>query len=215
MLDRFRLRYPALHILCSSMLFSLLFPLLALLDREDGPISQISGMAFLLSLGCISIPVQMALIVEKSLPDCPPFWRVRYGAANAAWYFACFCLLAGFRFPSFDVVAGVSGAIVFGVLMTKFGGKEAPTPDLFDTERPFLRSQFTEAFRLIWGGVLLLIALGLSVIDIGGTAPAIFVFIIASGLVIPFPFRNKTGWHEGDLLTVIGFAAATAGLFLA
>jgi hypothetical protein len=216
MLETLRLRYPTLTILFFSILLSLLFPLLAPLYPEDGPIPPLSGMAFLLALGCFSFPVLIALRAERSLPDCPPFWRVRYGAANGAYFFACFCLLTGTRFPSFDVVTDVSGAVIFGTIMAlavDFRGTQVS--NLFDTDRSLLRSQFSQSLWLVWGGVQLLIALFLSVIDIGGTAPAIFILVIALGPVLPFPFRNQTGWHEGDLLTVIGFAAATAGLFLA
>jgi hypothetical protein len=218
MFETFRLRYPVLNILCFSIVFALLFPLLAPLYPEDGPIPPLSAMAFLLALGCFSFPVLIALRAERSLPDCPPYWRVRYGAANGAYFFACFCLLTGTRFPSFDAVTDVSGAVIFGAIMAlvvDFRGTQVS--NLFDTDRSLLRlrSQFSQSLWLVWGGVQLLIALFLSVIDIGGTAPAIFILVIALGPVLPFPFRNQTSWREGDLLTFIGFAAATAGLFLA
>ena len=91
----------------------------------------------------------------------------------------------------------------------------APVPDLFNTDQPVLHSRFSQSLWLVWGGIQLLIALGLSLIDIGGTALSVYIMVIVSGLVLPFGFRNHTRLRERDMLTVLGIAAATAGLFLA
>ena len=215
MFETFRLRYPVLNILCFSIVFALLFSLLASLSSENRPLPTPSVMAFLLALGCLSLPVHEALILERGLPDCPPYWRVRYGVVMASWFFIFFNLWSGSYFPSSDALISFVGTMIFGAGIMWTSTWMAPVPDLFNTDQPVLHSRFSQSLWLVWGGIQLLIALGLSLIDIGGTALSVYIMVTVSGLVLPFGFRNHTRWRERDMLTVLGIAAATAGLFLA
>jgi len=215
MFNSFRLRYPMLNILATSVLLALFAVPIGYLSTSDRPLPVPAVMAFLLALGCNSFLVLEALHVERSLPDCPPFWKFRYGTMMGSFLFAYFGLLYGIDLPSVEALISVMIAVPFGSLVAWTNTRPEPVPDLFDTESPITRSRIGQFLWGVSGTVQLLVALFLSRIDIGSTAFGFYILVLASGLTLPFFLRSHSRLPERELIPVLAIGAALTGLFLA
>jgi hypothetical protein len=75
------------------------------------------------------------------------------------------------------------------------------------------------SYWLWWVGdaIQLPLAIALSLVDIGGTAPAMTVLVLALAQLqlVPSPLWNVVRWRGFVFLALAAIAAATAGLFLA
>ncbi len=217
MFHRVRQRYPLFSTVLLSLPLPLLFLPLSALYPENRALPMSSAVAFSLAIGLVCFPLLDALALEHTQRTSAPLWRLRYGAVMAGFWFVATSIQRGTGFPSTDAFIWVLGATFFGAFMA-FVVPVRPDyalPDLFDTDTPIWATRVGDLVWRSWGFVIIAVVLGVSLFEVGGTAAAVFMMILAIGLVEPYPIRNSTRWREGDLLRVAAMALLFAGLFLA
>jgi hypothetical protein len=218
MIRRFKLHHPALFMFAFGLTVSLLATPLIHWTAHDHPLSLPSIIAFLFALLCFGQMADMAMLVERVLHKESSFWRLRYASAIGFGSFLTIGLLEGTDFPSLTALAILAfAAALFGGYAFSSRDREPQLVDVPQLNRPMTANGPSYWLWWVGGAIQLPLAIALSLVDIGGTAPAMTVLVLALAQLqlVPSPLRNVVRWRGFVFLALAAIAAATAGLFLA
>jgi hypothetical protein len=218
MIRRFKLHHPALFMFAFGLTVSLLATPLIHWTAHEHPLSLPSIIAFLFALLCFGQMADMAMLVERVQHKQSPFWRLRYANTFAFGSFLTIGLFKGIDFPSLTALAILTFAVaLFGGLAFSSRDPEPQLADVPELNRPTTANGLSYWLWWVGGAIQLPLAIALSLVDIGGTAPAMTVLVLALAQLqlVPYPLWNVVRWRGFVFLALAAIAAATVGLFLA
>jgi hypothetical protein len=216
MLDRFRLRYPALYVASTSVVLPLICMPIILGLHENRSLSLISTLAFIAALVFNILMLLESLYIERGLPDRRSFWRMRYAVVSGYGCYVLAVLALGTGLPGTQAVMALAGGAVFGIACAYLVPHDriSPVTGLFDAAKP-IWSQ-TEG-EWLWQALhvgLGLLALALSIIMVKDEVFAIFMMILILPLLQPYRF-SETGLLQTFALPLLSTVFLMIGLFLA
>jgi hypothetical protein len=216
MLDRFRLRYPALYLASASVVFPLICLPIILGLPEHRSLPLVSTLAFIAALAFNILILLESLCVERCLPDRRRFWRMRYAVVSGYGCYVLAVLVLGTGLPDTQTVMALAGGAVFGIACACLIPHEriSPATGLFDTARPIWSHTKGE---WLWQALhfgLGLLALVLAKVKLKDEANSIFVMILILPLLQPYGLSG-TQLHQRSALPLLSTAFLLTGLFLA
>jgi hypothetical protein len=216
MLERFRLRYPALYVVSMSVVLLLICLPLVLALPGNRSLSLVSTLAFIAALAFNILVLVESLYVERGLPDRRPFWRMRYAVVSGYGCYLLAVLVLGTGLPGTQAVMALAGGAACGIAGAYLVPHDRirPLTGLFDTAKPiWSRSRGEWLWQALHVGLGLL-ALGLSTVKVKDEAYAVFVMILVLPLIQPYGFSGLFFLHR-IAVPMLSTAFLLTGLFLA
>jgi hypothetical protein len=216
MLDRFRLRYPALYVVSMSVVLPLICLPLVLALPGNRSLSLVSTLAFIAALAFNILVLLESLYVERGLPDRRAFWRMRYAVLSGYGFYLLAVLALGTGLPGRQAGMALAGGAVCGIAGAYLVPHDRirPVTGLFDTAKPiWSRTEGEWLWQALHVGLGLL-ALALSMVKLKDEAYSMFVMILVLQLIQPYGFRGPF-FLLRIAVPMLSTACLLLGLFLA
>ncbi|MCE2747866.1 MAG: hypothetical protein LW715_03515 [Rhodobacter sp.] len=216
MLDRFRLRYPALYVISMSLVLPLICLPLVLALPGNRSLSVVATLAFIAALAFNILVLLESLYVERGLPDRRRFWRMRYAVVSGYGCYLLAVLALGTGLPGTQAGMALAGGAACGIACAYLVPHDRirPLTGLFDTAKPIWSQTKGE---WLWQALhvgLGLLALALSMVKPKDEAYSIFVMILILPLIQPYFFSGPSFLRRIGV-PLLSTAFLLTGLFLA